>query len=508
MRKLWLVAFGIIIAIGLNACNTNAEKVEYYKEGVNANNAANSSFELSPDSQFPPLSEPPIRLSVRPSVTLRENLPAPYCEPITGISRPFASDAEFLVSELETTHPMFILEGRLYIGYEALREEYLRHTSEQMTHTEFVLATQRFLAPLGDGHLGRTFTTRQGLFQDGSFIDLTFIARPYGMFLADENGVITNYEVIGIGGVCIEIIFDIVDTYYARYNEFGRLRNHSRYSRYELMLRRAGAQLITYNGRLTTELSLWQEYPDGGTLTHKFVMFTEDHPSNYRVSRIYPEFSYEHKGDIVYIRLYTLIVNEARTAELIQVIRGAMDDGARKFIIDLRNNPGGFTFFAHELLLAMGMVVPVPGNYIRIGEQIRPFVEEHLRASFSPIRYEELLDEGIVFSPPHTNPENPYGVFIVVLVNRYSFSAAPMFAGYIVDSGFGVVIGEPPSSGPAVSGTVLNIDLPLSGIRIRSTYTSLNRIDLEADPQVLWPDIWVNEWEALDVALELLADLD
>jgi hypothetical protein len=97
------------------------------------------------------------------------------------------------------------------------------------------------------------------------------------------------------------------------------------------------------------------------------------------------------------------------------------------------------------------------------------------------------------------------------LTSERSFSAAPLFASTIVDNGLGIVIGEPPASGFTVGSTFNNdsdIVLPLSGVTVRSTFTRVNRLDEDACSLALIPDIWVNEWEALDVALEFLAELD
>ncbi|MCL2355430.1 MAG: hypothetical protein FWC68_06215, partial [Oscillospiraceae bacterium] len=205
----------------------------------------------------------------------------------------FSSDGILLVERLEAIHPNFFIEGRLPANYEAMRDWYLSAISQPMTRTDFVMATQRFLAIHGDGHLSRTMQVysvdgERGLFQDGQFIDAEFIANEQGVFLE-------NSQILSIGGVYVEEILEIIDMYYGAYNEFGTFRNYARYSRSELILYMAGVQIYERDNRLWVELVLYED----GNMTSRVVSFSQHNPS----SHLPMSNTYELIGNVMYISM-------------------------------------------------------------------------------------------------------------------------------------------------------------------------------------------------------------
>jgi len=189
-------------------------------------------------------------------------------------------------------------------------------------------------------------------------------------------------------------------------------------------------------------------------------------------------------------------------------IRQAVDRGIRNFIIDLRNTPGGnsmnFDIFARD----MGVTLPGHGKIMRIDDIHREVIYAHyppfhLERYFGHLTSDDFVGRDYVYLP--RNPDrssNPRGIFIVALTSERTFSGGTAFAAEIADSGFGKIIGEPSPTAPTGYGYGRSIMLPNSRLQVRPHYTFYLRSDINADQYTLWPDIHVNEWEALDAALE------
>jgi len=437
----------------------------------------------------------------------RELLGNPHVRP-QGQLEDFSSDGILLVERLEAIHPNFFLDGRLPANYEATREWYLATISQPMTHTDFVMATQRFLAIHGDGHLSRTMQVysadgERGLFQDGQFIEAEFIANEQGVFLE-------NSQVLSIGGVYAEEILELIDMYYGAYNEFGTFRNHARYSRSELILYMVGAQIYERDSRLWVELVLYED----GNMASRVVSFSQHNPS----SHLPMSNTYELIGNVMYISMVGpqlsggLYIDEVHnrfrwreTAELEIAIERAIDDGIREFILDIRDMPGGLTEVFRGLYTAMGLTLPWTGEIVGVSEMDYSLLDALLSMPrFSHLEISDVIDRGYKYSIPSTETANLYDVTVAVLTSNRTFSAGVYAASIIADSGFGIVVGEPSATSPSGYGLGYELVLPTSNLVVRITTSLFFRPDVNADQRVLWPDIIVNEQEALNVALHYL----
>lgn len=118
----------------------------------------------------------------------------------------YSSDATTVVTEIENTHPIFITE-ELPDNYINIRDEYIIYTSKLLIKTEFLLATQKYLTILSDGHMGG------GLIEDGLYIDIEWVSVESNLYLKDENGQLSDTEVTEICGVPLKDIMLQVDTY-------------------------------------------------------------------------------------------------------------------------------------------------------------------------------------------------------------------------------------------------------------------------------------------------------
>ena len=429
----------------------------------------------------------------------------------------FSTDATYLVERFGLTSAQFLDQGRLPANFEEYSANFLLETAEPMTRTEFVLAVKRLLATIDEGHLARSFNTlcEDGnfsvVFQDGGFTDSHFIARPYGLFLADENYVITNYEVTSIGGVPIDEILDIIDLHYGRYNEFGRLRNHGRYARSELMLRLAGADIDRPDGRRLVDIGLLCH--SSGSTSSLTVGFTPLHPSRYRSVGFQQPYIIRHEqmGDVLYISMRSTFTHHPEFQAVERAITNALDDGIRKFILDLRFLPGGTPDAIHQLADAMGVILPSKGIILRLNDHLRETAVPVVRdlPQFVNLPDSAFEVDGYLFIPPNMDIiANEHDIVIVALTSADTFSAGVQYAAIIADSGFGYIIGEPSATSPSNYGFNYHINLPLARIIVRASYTIELRADTTADQVVLWPDIWAAPWEAIDVALDFLSDYE
>jgi len=450
---------------------------------------------------------------------------APFVS-IPGTTSDYSQDAADVVAFVEEVHPNFIVPGRMCLEtYEVFRETYLDVTTSPMTHTEFTLATQHFLTVFNDGHLSRSLFMWQRvwnldemawrwettLFQDGYFIDHLFLSRNGKLFLADENFVIMDVQVLAIGGVPVDEIFAVVDRYFGSYNYAGIQRARGRYSRYQLMLHRAGASLYMYEGNLVVDLTVLEN----GTEYVMEVGFTPEHPSVYRLDSYNPEYRVRWErisDDVMYVSLQGGFRLNQYVLDAATAIEEALHDGARYFIVDLRNARGGEPIVGTTLLNAMGVTPPAGGHFIRVSDHLMRWIEAENGLPgihrFEHLTWENFAGRDYLYIPRDPDQSaNPYDVFIIALTSERSFSAAPAFAAEIADSGFGMVIGEPGASAPTGAGHGRTLSLENSGLHIRPHFELILRPDADADQQTLWPDIHIHEWYALEVALEFLESL-
>jgi len=506
--KKYIFVFTLLIL--LTACSRILEEPDFYEiEPVSTEIESPPPQELSttpePKSEPEPCRRVPVTISRGPEYN-------------------FSDDVDAIVTFVEAVHPNFIVEGRMCMDeYVLFREAYITAVQNPMNPTEFMLATKRFLSVFNDGHLSRTFMTGEWhfiddewewesrLFQDGYFIDHLFLSRNGKLFLADDDFVITDDQVLAIGGVPYYEIFAVVDYYFGAYNYAGMQRARGRYARYQLMLHLAGADIYMYDDQLVVDITVLRN----GEEYKMEVGFIPDHPSAYRLPCYEPEYRvrWEMMGDdIFYVSLNGGITNASLVVEASFAIERALADGVKYFIFDLRNFRGGHVDISPTLFAALGVTPPGAGFIIRLSDQVKEWAEQRDGIPYfhylRHLTWADMVGREYLYIP--RSPEqsdNPYGIFIIALTSERSFSAAPMFAAEIADSGFGMVIGEPGASPPTGVGAGQTLWTELSMLEIRPHYQFFLRPDAEADQQTLWPCIHVYEWYALQVALEYIESL-
>ncbi|MCL2704158.1 MAG: S41 family peptidase [Defluviitaleaceae bacterium] len=410
----------------------------------------------------------------------------------------FATDALYMVQMIERIHPIFIVEGWLPDEYETVRDEFLTYAQNDISTTEFAFAAHKYMTMLRDGHMSGMLASK---LDDGGwaytlkrngYLNEPWTARDGRLFLTDERRGLKNAEVTAIGGIPTAQVFGVIDTYYYAENEIARQQNYIIFTQFIDVIEKAGG-VISDNKVLLT----LNQNSELTTLESDIVM-------PYVLNRdSWPDYiiQYEMFGDVFYIDLLTFMDGE-HIKEASKAIKKAIAGGTRKFIIDLRDNGGGNSIVGNKLLEAMGIKVPSYGAVHNITEAavkqgsiwfLRPFYW----LGFNTMRIEPTIAKNL----------NPNDVFVSVLTNADTYSSARQMAVWVQDGGFGNIIGSPSRNAPNAFGNMIQFSLPYSEIAFNISSTQWIRPDSNADPEVLWPDIMVNDEDALSIALEYLSRL-
>ena len=411
----------------------------------------------------------------------------------------FAADALYMVEMFERVHPIFIVEGMLSEDYEAVRAEFLAYAQEDITLREFAFAAMRYVTVLRDGHMSgfNLFQVRASSYF-GDFLDV-FWTLEYGrLFLLDEDMERTYVEVIEIGGVALPQVFAAIDLHVFAENEIYREWNHSFYSRHGAILEKAGA-------KITEDLVEFTLNANGVTDTKDVSINFVQRMEEESLWGTGPDFIIRHelKNDVFFIDL-RMFINGDHITETVSYIEQAIDNGIRKFIVDLRGNGGGDSLAGQRLLEAMGITVPSMGSLWPFSELAaqRSSWERTLYTVFSPFA------RGFRFEASTAAASNPNNVFVSILTDVNTYSSATMMALWVQDGNLGNIIGSPGRNAPSSFGNMLVFELPYSGLPVRVSSTQWLRPDPAADQEVLWPDIMIDPAEALEAALEYLRNLE
>ncbi|MGE5579451.1 MAG: S41 family peptidase [Bacillota bacterium] len=390
----------------------------------------------------------------------------------------YSPDARQAEAEIEAAHPVFLMD-EIPEDYEVAKAEYLDSVASPMKRVDFLLATQKYLAALRDGHMGG------GLSHSGQYILVRWVSIDDRLYLMDEKGQVTGDEVIQIGNVPVKDVQAQVDAYYYAENDSARQRQYGAYCRQDDMLRLAGCQFEDTIEVVTRDSS--------GVEKKQACRFS---PGD--IGIMYyggsPTYVVKHEmlGDVFYVDLRTFREGSEVT-NTAKAIRRARGEGTTKFIIDVRGNSGGNSMVGEQLLAAMGMKPPSYGCYICSSELSRK-----LRGPAS--------QKVAYFEPDPSTAKKNDDIELVVLTDRITFSSATMLGVWVQDGDLGIIVGQPSSNAPTAYGDMLRVRLPISDINLQISYKKFLRPDVNADQDTLQPDILTEFGEdALEVALEYLA---
>jgi len=434
--------------------------------------------------------------------------PRPDVPPIAVNTRNlsgFAADALYLVQMVERAHPIFIVEGFLPENYAAVRDAFIYEAKGFTRRSEFVLAAYRYVATLQDGHMAgfNLFAPNYLARTYPGMLQIAWRVHDGRLFLYDENGR-TNIEVISIGGAPLALVWEMIDTHFFHENAIYRDWNLANYSRYSAMIELAGGKIE--DGRTSVTLESYGgiegiercfQMPQPGA-----VFTTLEDMAAGMCFIIRDEMIGD---DIFFIDLRTFVLGY-HINETAARIEQAIENGLRKFIVDLRDNGGGNSRAGQQLLEAMGIGVPRGGGVRRLS----PLMIDVWRdfgvippLAVPMLRGLTLFADGMR-GEPSTRSVNANDAFVSILTNNGTYSSAMMMAYWVQDGGFGNIVGAPSINAPSSFGDMLFFNLPYTGLQARVSHALFLRPDANADQSVLWPDIMVDPADALEAAIEYL----
>jgi len=423
----------------------------------------------------------------------------------------FAADALYLVQKVERVHPIFIIEGFLPENYAAIRDAFIDEAKNFTTLSEFVLAAYRYVATLQDGHMTgfNLFAPSYRVRTYPGMLQVDWGVQDGRLFLYDEDGR-TGAEVISIGGAPIALVWEMIDEHFFHENAIYRDWNLARYSRYSAMIELAGGKIEdgktaisfeSYDG--TGETELYFEMPQPGAVFTTLEDWAAEMDFIIRDEMI--------GDDIFFIDLRTFVLGD-HIDETAARIEQAIENGLRKFIVDLRDNGGGDSRAGQRLLEAMGIRIPSNGVIRSFSPSTIDAWRGHGMISgpfyiFPMLRALTLFADGIK-SEPCTCSVNANEVFVSILTNSKTYSSAKMMASWVQDGGFGNIVGAPSRNAPSAFGNMQVFNLPYTGLQARVSEARFLRPDAKADQSVLWPDIMVDPAYALEAAIAYLRVLE
>ena len=307
-----------------------------------------------------------------------------------------------------------------------------------------------------------------------------------------------------MGAYPLALLWEVIDEYVFHENFVTRNWQLAMYSQYSAMIERAGG-LVTDN-----RIVIVVESPGGVEETELYFEMPQPSPAftTLEDAAAWMDFIIRDEmigGDIFFIDFRSFVLG-CHIDETAARIEQAIENGVRKFIVDLRDNGGGFIIAGEQLLAAMGICAPWDGGIRRFNPLIINTLREsgrRLPLPFPLMRVLTLFADGIT-NEPSTHSVNANDVFVSILTNNFTFSAAIVMASWVQDGGFGNIIGAPSGHAPSAFGGVLRFDLPYTRLQVSVSHSRFLRPDVNADQMILWPDIMVDPADALEVAIEYL----
>ncbi|MCL2547875.1 MAG: S41 family peptidase [Symbiobacteriaceae bacterium] len=373
--------------------------------------------------------------------------------------RPFIMlrDAEYLIHVVEEAHPAFLSLERFkpYQGevYQLAKARLLEAATSRMSIAQFALECNRYLATFHDLHTDVDLQSMHLV----SGLPLPFYWSADGLWLESCPMAPEGSRVLSIGGVDVEHIGEIVDTYIAFETESGRFFNRACYARSKEILSLAGVtasrdiEIVLQDGSMDTK-TVFQNY-----VTMRFTPGGE-----------YPSLTYcLIEDDTVAVIALNSCIIDANYQPMLDFLEQSLHGGVRQIIFDLRWNLGGFSQYWDKIHAVMG-----------IAKSSHGLIERN--SSYNPIK--GTLLPSIYSSPLLRRKANfrGYDLDIYVLVSPYTGSAATWFIAQIKDAELGTIIGVTPKQALSHFGHCnykLSFTLPFTRVKGRISYSLFIRPD-------------------------------
>ena len=420
-------------------------------------------------------------------------------EPIEEKQGRFYEQTHFIIDIIEQTHPIFKMADKLnQAEYITVREEFIKNGTAVENERDFFFELLHYIKVLQDGHM----VANNMWWMNNSTIAEQMHVTEQGVFLVDTQG---NHagKVISIAEIEIEKILETIAEYIYFENEIDKG---------VWLQKMVGKQLIherIIGHKLETQIEIIVEVDGQIEIRESEYMIIRDEPYRYNTGA---KMNHQRlAGDIFYMDI-PVFTNEVAFKEMEIEVVHAIEEGIKKFIIDLRDNPGGNSGLGTDLLAAMGISMSGASVKRRVSEL---FLEEKISHYFGNPKSEEALnfieeirtlyfDELWVSSSGELNGTNENDLQIVILMNNNTYSSAQMIANMVQDTGVGLLVGEPSREAPSSFGDMMYVRVPKTDWQLALSSSWFGRTDERADSMLLMPDVLVPSEQALEVAIDYL----
>ncbi len=411
---------------------------------------------------------------------------------LTQSNEDYIEDFNSLVGTVEQTHPAFEI-GSLTKDYQGQKNAILRQISVMTNPEDFSLLVSRYLTLLNDNH------TRllQPIIEDRYFLAIKpeCHAKDGQLYLTHENNPQVTEKIISIGGISIENVYNTIDRYLPAENQTARDYNHNLFATNRELLRLSGCVIENHSSfgdeKISTKVAFSRVGDLAGEHVVREVPFSVQSLGSFKPSM--DQISSKKLGDIYYIDM-NLCFDNSKMGHEIEKLKAAIDSGIYKIIIDVRDNSGGNSEVCRKILSAMGMEIPIVGEYVRYS----PLA--HAANADYPITGSSTVEARINAAIPNSK------IQLVVLMNVNTHSSALWLPVYVQDGKLGTIVGQPSINAPSHFGDILKYLLPNSKMDVSISHKYFSRPNPMANQKMLIPD-YIPETgiDSLEFALTHLA---
>ena len=384
------------------------------------------------------------------------------------------ADIEQLITFTEDVHPLF-LKGLpeysfltdFWEGYEIAKANLLAMCNTSTTVGELRYEVSKYLSSLNDAHSVILDMATVQLNVNWEWIDGK-------LYLLDENGKLTDKEVVSVGNIPIDDIIEEVNLVFPSENEIGEGYHAKLYAKSKVILQHFG---------INSSAGTTVEYLENNQIKQMDCTYT-NFQNGMEDKRTFTKLI---DNDIAYISLEDFAYSRTSFNEfekIIDDIEQYKKAGVKNYIVDLTDNGGGYVSHTDELMNTLGVEkIPKGETFVRMS----PF-------SQSQTGYIRSKGKGVVKASPSIRRDESLNIY--TLVDEETFSDAQRFAVSLRDANATIVIGRPSRQRTNIFGNIVYFELTNSGIDgAMATSFSIRVDETKVNEPILQPDVYVNKTE-------------
>lgn len=382
----------------------------------------------------------------------------------------YKTDAEQLVTAVRDAHPAFVVNGLLPLEYEDAEKDFLKKAGKAKNITDFESAVQDYLASLNDGRtaISQNSLTDSDIPQNlGEYtLNFNYGARADKLYLADENGELTDSEILTVGGIEASKIFSVLSELFPCDIPAAKADIRTKYALDKGILALCGCDVTAPETEIVCS---------GKTFN---AAFTDIAPQNGCAAQ--KTAAAKMIDDIFYADIKSFYTNDTDFAAVLEQAREYTQNGGKKVIIDVRENIGGSRENIALLFDSLGLTLP---------------------ASESVVRYGADSEAAAAENDSKAAKENK-SIDLAVICGENTSGEAVGLCTAVKDSGIGVVYGHAPHDPPCFYYKSVKYVLPNTKISVKISSAYRFRPDSSNHQEIFVPNNIVFDGDPLQYTLE------